>query len=212
MDSGLGLAEHRRSTNQPPGPAAVSHDPALEAHEHREHAEHAAHEKDAFVSRVSITVAVLAVLAASAGSLETVEASGAITASSEAVLAQDKATDAWNEYQADSLKKHVYGIAAGAGGPHTTEYQTTAKEQTAKQGEVRKHAEEDEAERDKLMAASRSHEHRHHWLTVAATLLEIAIAICTVAIVTRRSAFWAGSLVLGVVGALVMAAAYVVAG
>ncbi|MDB5447918.1 MAG: hypothetical protein JWQ97_3235 [Phenylobacterium sp.] len=186
----------------------MTHDPALEAHEHREHAEHAAHEHDGFVSRVSITVAVLAVLAATAGSLETVEAGGAITASSEAVLAQDKATDAWNEYQADSLKKHVYGIAADAGGAHSAQYQATAKEQTQKQAEIRATAKEDEADRDKLMAVSRGHEHRHHWLTAAATLLEIAIAVCTMAIVTRKRAFWLGSVVLSVLGLAVMGAAY----
>ena len=38
----------------------MTHDPALEAHEHAEHAEHAAHLRDPFISRVSITVAVLA--------------------------------------------------------------------------------------------------------------------------------------------------------
>ena len=42
----------------------MTHDPALEAHEHAEHAEHAAHEHDPFISRVSITIAILAVLAA----------------------------------------------------------------------------------------------------------------------------------------------------
>jgi hypothetical protein len=190
--------------------ADMTHDPALDAHEHREHAEHAAHGGDSFVSRVSITVAVLAVLAASAASLETVEASGAITASSEAVLAQDKATDAWNEYQADSLKRHVYGIAAATGGPHAAEFHSTAESQAARQTEIRKRAQEDEAERDHLMAASRLHERRHHWLTIAATLLEIGIAICTVAIVTRKRPFWLGSLVLGVAGAVVAAIAYLV--
>src|SRR6185312_2356623 len=89
----------------------MSNDPALDAHEHAEHAEHAAHERNPFVSKVSTTVAVLAVMAAAAGSLETVEGGRAITQSSEAVLAQDKATDAWNEYQADSLKRHMYEIA-----------------------------------------------------------------------------------------------------
>ncbi len=188
----------------------MTDDPALAAHEHREHAEHAAHEKDAFVTRVSITVAVLAVLAAAAGSLETVEAGGAITASSEAVLAQDKATDAWNEYQADSLKKHVYGIAAGAGGPHAAEYQATAKEQTGKQSEIKKRAQDDETERDRLMAESREHEQRHHRLTIAATLLEIAIAVCTVAIVTHRRAFWLGSLGLGAAGVVMLVVAHLV--
>lgn len=184
------------------------HDPALEAHEHREHAEHAAHENDGFISRVSITVAILAVLAASTGSLEAIEASAAITSSSEAVLAQDKATDAWSEYQADSLKKHLYGIAAGGGGPHAPDYLAEAKQQVDAQAAVRKQAQGDEAERDRLMTESRAHEHRHHRLTIAATLLEIAIAICTVAIVTRRRAFWFGSLTLGVAGTVMLAVSY----
>ncbi len=183
----------------------MTHDPALEAHEHAEHAEHAAHEHDPFINRVSITIAILAVLAAAVGSLETIEAGGAIVSSSEAVLSQDKATDAWDEYQADSLKKHIYGIAADAGGPKAQKYADTAKEQTAKQAEVKKTATEDEAERDKLMGVSRAHEHHHHWLTAGATLLEIGIAICTVAIITRRKAFWLGSIGLGVAGLLVAA-------
>jgi hypothetical protein len=186
----------------------MTHDPALEAHEHAEHAEHAAHEHDPFISLVSITIAILAVLAAGVGSLETIEAGGAITASSEAVLSQDKATDVWGEYQSDSLKKHLYGIAADAGGPNAARYQSTAKEQVAKQAEVKKQAQEDEAERDKLLAQSRMHEHRHHWLTAAATMLEIGIAICTVAIITRRRAFWLGSLGLGILGAALFGAAY----
>src|ERR1700744_5753184 len=95
----------------------MSDDPALDAHEHAEHAEHAAHERDPFITRVSLTVAVLAVLAAAAGSLETVEGGRDITLSSEAVLSQDQSTDAWNEYQADSLKRHMYEIAADADGP-----------------------------------------------------------------------------------------------
>jgi hypothetical protein len=183
----------------------MTHDPALEAHEHAEHAEHAAHENDPFISRVSITVAVLAVLAATVGSLETIEAGGAITSASEAVLSQDKATDLWNEYQADSLKKHIYGLAADAPGPKAQKYSETAKEEGGKQNELKKQAQENEAERDKLLAASRAHEHRHHWLTAAATMLEIGIAICTVAIITRKRPFWMGSLALGA-GGLALAA------
>jgi len=186
----------------------MTHDPALEAHEHAEHAEHAAHEHDPFISRVSITVAVLAVLAAAMGSLETIEAGGAITSSSEAVLSQDKATDAWNAYQAESLKKHIYGIAADAGGAKAEKYAETSKEEGDKQGDFKKEATQEETERDVLLKASREHEHRHHWLTAAATLTEIGIAICTVAIITHKRPFWMGSLALGAVGLALGAAAY----
>lgn len=186
----------------------MTHDPALEAHEHAEHAEHAARANDPFISQVSITVAVLAVLAASVSSLETVESGRAITSASEAVLSQDRATDTWNEYQADSLKRHLYGIAAGGGGPKAAGYARTASEQTAKQTELRNRARAEEADRDRLMTESRVHEHRHHWLTATGTMVEIGIAICTVAIITRRRQFWLGSILLAVVGLGLFAAAY----
>src|ERR1700761_8335832 len=114
----------------------MEQDPALEAHEHAEHAEHAAHARDPFISKVSITVAVLAVLAATAGSMETVEGGRAITESSEAVLAQNKATDAWNEYQADSLKRHLYELAADRGDAHADAYRKTAADDNTKQTEA----------------------------------------------------------------------------
>ena len=69
-------------------------------------------------------------------------------------------------------------------------------------------AKKDETVRDKLLAASKTHEDRHHWLTAAATLLEIAIAICTVAIITKRRLFWLGSVGLGLIGMVLFGAAY----
>lgn len=184
-------------------------DPTFSAHEHAEHAEHAAHANDPFISRVSITIAVLAVLAAAVGSLETIEAGAAIASSSEAVLEQNKASDIWGEYQADSLKKHLYGIAADAGGANSDRYQKTSDEQKATQTEVKKHALEDEAARDGKLAEERVHENRHHKLAIAATLSEIGIAICTVAIITRRKSFWLASLVLGLGGVAVLGYAYI---
>ncbi|MBV9548826.1 MAG: DUF4337 family protein [Alphaproteobacteria bacterium] len=182
----------------------MSHDPALEAHEHAEHAGHAAHEHDPFISRVSITVAVLAVLAATAGSLETVEGGRAITESSAAVLAQDRATDAWNEYQADSLKRHLFEIAGEEGHDHAADI----KQQRAQQDKARTEAEAGEKERDRALAESAGHEERHHWLTGAATLVEIGIALSTVAIITRRRTFWFAALGLGLAGVVLFALAY----
>jgi hypothetical protein len=186
----------------------VSHDPALEAHEHAEHAEHAAHARDPFISRVSITVAILAVMAAAAGSLETVEGGRAITQSSEAVLAQDKATDSWNEYQADSLKRHMYEIASVAGSPRSEEYAKEIGKDREGQGKARDKAQEAEQERDARLKSSARHEERHHWLTGSATLIEIGIALSTVAIITGRRTFWFSAIGLGLVGATLFAVAY----
>ena len=186
----------------------MSHDPALEAHEHAEHAEHAAHARDPFISRVSITVAVLAVMAATAGSLETVEGGRAITQSSEAVLAQDKATDSWNEYQADSLKRHMYEIASAAASGKADSYAAEIGKDREGQNKARDKAKEAEDERDARLRSSALHEKRHHWLTGAATLIEIGIALSTVAIITTRRTFWFSAIGLGVVGAVLFAVAY----
>ena len=186
----------------------MSHDPALEAHESRENAEHAAHEGDPFVSRVSITIAMLAVLAAVVTSFETVESGRAITTSSESVLAQDKATDAWNEYQADSLKRHILEIAADQGGANAARYDKQSAEQAARQKSVRQHALADEAERDRLVKESADHEQRHHWLTAAATMLEIGIAMSTITIITKLRPLWLASLGFGLVGIALLALGY----
>jgi hypothetical protein len=183
----------------------MEHDTPLEAQEHAELAEHAAHARDPFISKVSITIAVLAVLAAAAGSLETVEGGRAITESSEAVLAQDKATDAWNEYQADSLKRHMYDIAAENGLVH---YRRDSAAERGAQDKARGNAEKSEKERDAKTTESARYEARHHRLTGAATLIEIGIALSTVAIITRRQAFWFGAMGLGTAGIVLFATAY----
>jgi hypothetical protein len=187
----------------------MSHDPAFEAHEHAEHAEHAAHAADPFISRVAITVAVLAVFAAVAGSLEAVEGGRALARTSEAVLMQDRATDAWNEFQADSIKKHVYGIAADGGGANVDRYRKDAKEYGETQEKLRRDARDDETDRDRLLEESATHEGRHHWLTGAATLFEIGIAMSTVAIITRRRWLWLGALGFGVLGLALLGTTYV---
>ena len=184
----------------------MAHNPALEAHEQAEQAAHGAH--DPFVARVSVTVAMLAVLAAVAGSLESVEGGRALGASSEAVLAQDKATDAWNEYQAESLKKHLYGIAADMPGNKSDGYRRTQREEAAKQGPLRITATKEEANRDRLRAESAMHEERHHWLTGAATLFEIGIAMSTVAIISRKHWLLFGAIIFGTFGSILLAGTY----
>jgi hypothetical protein len=183
------------------------HNETLDAHEHTEHALHAGH--DGFVSRVAIQVAVLAVLAAVAGNLEAVETESLLLGTSEATLEQDKATDAWGEYEADSIKRHLYSIAAAENGAAADKFRKTAEEQNSKQAEIKKRALDAEAARNTLLTASKMHEARHHWLTGAATLCEIAIALSTVALVTRRVWLWAGGAALGAAGAVLLGLAYV---
>jgi glycerate-2-kinase len=180
----------------------------LEAHEHAEHAEHAAHEGGRLVAWVSMTIAVLAVLSAIVGSLETVASGKALTEKNEAVLAQSKASDSWAFYQAKSLKKHIYGIAADQGGPKAEKYRQTQAENAADETKIQDEAKALEKERDEHLKLADTAEGRHHRLTVAATLLHMGIAISTIAIIAGRRWPWLASLVLGVAGSAIAAWAY----
>jgi hypothetical protein len=181
-----------------------------EAFEHVEHAEHAAHSGDGFLVLVSITIAVLAVFAASVGSLEAIETAGTINAKSEAVLLQDKASDTWNFYQAQSIKKKMFEIAAATGGPHADDYTAQAKRYADDEKEhLAKGKELEQGAEDKLHESAH-HEHRHHILTIAVTLLHVSIAIATISIVRRGARWpWYTAIGLGIGGLVGTAYAYI---
>ena len=180
----------------------------LESHEQAEHAEHAAHGGNKLMTWVSMTIAILAVLSALVGSLETIASGGSLSQKNEAVLAQMRASDQWAFYQAKSLKKHVYTVGAGQGGPNADKYAAIAKADALDEAAIQAEAKKFETERDEKLKVSEIEEDRHHKLTVAATLLHMGIAISTLAIITGRRWPWLASLGLGVVGSVVAAIAY----
>src|ERR1700757_1521114 len=61
---------------------------------------------------IPLSIAVMAVVAAIFASLETTAASNAVVARSDAAIRQGEATDLWGYFQAHSLKRNMYEIAA----------------------------------------------------------------------------------------------------
>ena len=172
----------------------------MEAHEHAEHAEHAAHAKDRLLSQVTLTIAVMAVVAAIGGSLETTEGDKTIVAKNDAVLKQDQATDQWDEFEAKSVKKNLYQIAADQPGPKADAYKKEAAKNAADQEKVGEKAKAFEEQSKAASEVAEVHEKRHGRLTIASTLLHMAIAIATLAIILHRRWPWLTSLALAAVG------------
>jgi hypothetical protein len=172
----------------------------LEHHEHAEHAAHAAHSGDKLIGRVTFTIAVLAVLAAIAASLETTASDGAIVAKNDAVLAQDQATDQWGFANSKSIRKKVFEIAAGAGGPKADEYAKSIVHEDADEKAAQASAKAYEAKRDAALEVAEKREVRHGRLTISSTLLHMAIAIATLAILLHRRWPWFTALGLSAVG------------
>jgi hypothetical protein len=180
----------------------------LEQFDHQHHAAHAAGQP--VTAKVAMTIAVLAVGAAGVGSLETLESGAATAAKNEAVLLQNKATDQWNFFQARSIKRNIYEIAAAAGGAKTEDYKARVAEYTMQSDEIQTKARQLEATSDEALHRGYRHEERHHRLTVAATLLHIAIAVATITIIAGGLLWpWYGSIVLGVAGVAVAFSAFV---
>lgn len=169
--------------------------------EHAEHAGHAAHSGDNFLMKVSGTIAALAVVAAVISSLETMETSGVITSKNDAVLKQNQASDQWTYYQAKSLKQNMYEIAAANAGDKRDDYLKRVQRYDGEAKDIEKKAHELEAERDHALHKGDAHEHRHHGLTLAATLVHVGIAVTTLAIITKGRRWpWYAGMALAAVG------------
>ena len=177
--------------------------------EHVERAEDAAHEGTSFLLVVSVTIAILAVMAASVGSLETIETAATLTEQNAASLLQNKTSDQWAFFQAKSIKKNSYELAARQGGLLAEEFATEGRRYDAEFRNISAKAEELERKVEERLREAERHERRHHILTSAVTLLHVAIAITTIAIITKGRRWpWFSGLTLAVGGIALAAYAY----
>lgn len=187
----------------------MSENSPVEALEQSEHAEHAAHSGSSFLAIVSATIAILAVIAATVGSLEGVETAATINSKNDAVLLQNKATDTWAFFQAKSIKKNLYQIAAAQGTGPVDDFKKQAAQNGSEQDGLYNKAQTLDQQTEAKLAESEIHEHRHHVLTASVTLLHIAIAIATLSIIMAGVRWpWYSAMGLGVLGVLGTISAY----
>ena len=175
---------------------------SLEFNEHRERAIHAAEARDPLITRVSITIAILAAIAATISSVESLGTARAILASNKATLAQSKASDQWAFYQAKGIKKRIDEHSAQTGPADRDQFLAKAKSAGEEQLAIQRSARAFEAERDQEQAVAELNESRHPKLTLASAVLQISIAISTLAIITKRRWPWLLAMSAGLAGSL----------
>ena len=151
-----------------------------EAAERFEHAEEVAEKRESFGKRVAVLVAVLAAMLALAGL-------GANRAQEEVLLAQVQASDTWNEYQANSLKKHINEDMALS----LKKQGATDDAQKLIDANNNKYIPQQQA----LMPKAQGLEHdrdvahdRHNSYQVSEAAFQLGIVLCSIAIVAR--AIW----------------------
>ena len=176
--------------------------------EHAEQAEDAAERREEFGRRAAIAISVLAALLA-------IASLAGSRAATEAILAQAKASDAYNEYQANSLKRHVNLddaaqlriLAAGTPAEAEANKQAASLEQAVadkyqpNQDELLPKAQDLERERELA-------ESRHRGFQTAEAAFQLGIVLSSISIVARARWLLLGGLALGVIGVLLGANAF----
>ncbi len=173
-----------------------------EALEHVEQAEEAAERREDFGRRAAVVVSVMAALLAIANLAGS-------RASTEAILAQAKASDTYNEYQANSLKRHINLddaaqlriLASGTPAQAAAETQAQSLEQAVNskyqpaQDELLPMAQDLEHDRDVA-------ESRHRGFQSAEAAFQLGIVLASISIVARARWLLIVGGGLGVVGLL----------
>lgn len=213
--------------------------------EHIEHTQHAAH--DPFTRNVAMTMALVAAALAcvtmlshrghnrtlllqnEANSLKT----EADTLKTEANVAQARASDEWNFFQAKNIRKHEYDaflllLSVMTKDPSQAETCKKAeafwKQQVAKYDKTdlpqqKAKAEGLQEERDEKLKeavlkereADEKIEESHHahkkadHFDVAELGVELALVLCSISVLTKRKDFWLSGVVCGVVGVAIAA-------
>jgi hypothetical protein len=159
----------------------------------REQIEEAREGGPPWVGYVGLCAAIFAVIAA-------VSALRSGDLINEALIAQIKASDSWNEYQAARQKEHIYTVAADS---IADQGSRNAARLRAYHSEIAKEVSKEtslSAKARALEEESTSGVERHHAFEYAVALLQVAIALGAVAALSRSRAAWYVSLASGAVG------------
>jgi hypothetical protein len=178
---------------------------ADELQELHENAEHAAH--DPSMAPVSLTMAILAVLVA------TVSLMGH-RAHTEEVIFQNKVSNQWAYYQAKNIRRHTDELFADfASVMVATDTQKAAQLREKYQKEADRYRDEQkeiDAEAKKLEQETNHERRRADRYDLGEVLLEVALVVTSITLLSGRRAFWHTGLVLTVIGLVVASTAILV--
>jgi hypothetical protein len=166
-----------------------------ELHELEENAEHGAHEPS--LAPVTITMAVFAVLVAATGLM-------GHRAHTEELLHQTKATDQWAFYQAKDIRRKNYELFIDELSVFTlqnSEQIEKIKEKYAK--EIERYRDEGKDIKAEATAAESEvavQQRRADRFDLGEVMLEAALVICSITLLTRKRLYWVMGLVLGTAG------------
>lgn len=184
--------------------------------EHAEHQQHAVH--DPFDRRVAMTMAIVAATLATVTLLSHRAHNETLSYQTEAAIQQNRVTNHWGYYQAKNIRRHEYQAydqisSFVATAPDQEEAARKARKDWAKAvskykkelPEMEKQGHEKEEEVEHLMEKSHAAHYQANFFDGGELGIEMALILCSIALLTKRRAFWYSGIAFGLVGAVVAA-------
>jgi hypothetical protein len=181
---------------------------------HLEEAQHAQHPlHDPFNQRVAMTMAIVAAVLACVTMLSHREHNATLQYRIGANDNFTLASNQWAYYQ--SKKNRQYMLEADAkmlqlqpvrqevseqAGLTITSWQETVSRYEKETEELKDRAQEYEKKAVEEKETSEAHHHRAFYLDLGELGIQLALVLCTIAILTKRSPFWLAGIVIGVIG------------
>ena len=165
---------------------------------HDHEVEHVAqHGGDSFTSRLAVLTAILSTVGAIFGYMSGHSQNAALLYKNEAAIQKTSASNQWNYYQAKSNKQNLAELSVVLTSGEVQEKFKEAIERYKKEkDDIKAEAEKLEAEAKAADRHSEAEMHVHERWALATTLLQIAIALSAITLLTRKR--W---MLVGVFGA-----------
>lgn len=126
----------------------------------------------------------------------------------EEVVLQTKAADGWAYYQAKNSRYHLYATDAQLATLIGPQGAAAAADWTKKGNEERQQAEEIRKDSERLDAETQAAARRANFFDAAEICLEVAIVLCSIALLTGTRAFWLVSFVGTAIGLAIAGAGF----
>lgn len=177
-------------------------------HEHAvEHAAGHGHggEHTSLAQRVALTTAILATIGALFSYQSGANQNKALFLKNESIQKQAEATDQWSYYQARSTKEHLNRIGSLLSNDPKVkgELSKQAQHEATEKEKAKNTAEGLEAEAHKLSQESEEVLRPHERMALGMTFIQIAIALASITVLTRKRWLFIGSLASAAVGIVV---------
>ena len=147
---------------------------------------------------LAITTAIIAVMAALASLQSGTFANESLLEKNNAILAQSKASDQWNYYQAKGIKKNLAEYIFEQ--TNDTKSKENVDRYTKEQSDIQKQAEDLQKQAEENNVKSEKLFEKHHKTAFAVTLFQIAITLSAITALIRRKTLWYLSILLALAG------------